>query len=599
MGRSDLNYYNYSPFTFDIVNSFGAVPDMQTTLFEPRQRRPRPSPPAAPVVTGRPPIQPVMPAGVACACGGGCPRCASAGAANATMPIQRKPRIGVPGDRFEREADDLADQVMRMTQPPPFDSASCGQGFARGVEPVDLIQRAAAENNDTTPDSELAMRVASQAGSPLPAGLRAYFAPRFGRNFDDVLIHTGPQADAAASSVQARAFTVGHHVVFADHQYQPATDDGRRLLAHELSHVVQQSGESPLGHGAALPGLQRQAVPAQARRPALMQGTPARGNCRLRFGAFAWAIIPGGGSFGACFRVQIVFFPGRIEVIRGGTGIYSPALGARWVPDTRPIALVQTVASRSGGFGERPAVDQVPGDTDPYYGARWDSSSGAWADEPTMTQGGCPSLPEAVASSGYAGGSRFSRPGSYGAVINDSPMTNVGERKDFQTTAVVMHSAEPLGSLTWSIRHEGTRAVVDSVTCHERPQPNVPFGTPGHDEMLGNFYQSSPHWVVDGFALNSSNLPAGAAAILDDVIRRMAGGRPHTVVVSGAATADESDPPALSRARADSVVSYLTSHGVTPGALRVEAYGATAARQPFGSPGADVANRRVQLTVTE
>ncbi|MDQ1812057.1 DUF4157 domain-containing protein [Massilia sp. CCM 9210] len=337
--------------------------------------------------------------------------------------------------------------------------------------------------------------------------------PRFGRNFDDVLIHTGPQADAAAASVQARAFTVGRHVVFADDQYQPATNDGRRLLAHELSHVVQQGGERPLGHGAAVPGLQRQADPAPATRPGLLRGTPVRGSCSLASGAFAWAIVPGSGSLGACFRVQIVFFPGRIDVLRAGTGFLSPSVGARWVPDARPVALVQTVAALQGGFGQQPAVDATSRNTAPYYGARWDSAGSAWADEPTATQDGCPSLPEAVASSGYSGGSRFSRAGSYGAVINDSPMTNVGERKDFQTTAVVMQSAQPLGSLAWSVMHDGTSAVVGSVTCHDNPQRNVPFGTPGHHEMLDDFYRSSPRSVVDGFASDPASLARHSAAL--------------------------------------------------------------------------------------
>ena len=345
------------------------------------------------------------------------------------------------------------------------------------------------------------------------------------------------------------------------------------------------------------PVLQRQAAPTPATRPPLQQGTPVRDSCNLQSGAFAWAMVPGSGSMGGCFRVQIVFFPGRTEVLRAGTGFFSPSVGARWVPDLRPVALVQTVASIEGTNAERPEVDATPRDTDPYYGARWDSATGAWADEPTATQEGCSSLPEAVASSDHAGGSRYSRTGSYGAVINDSPMTRVGQRKDFQTTAVVMQSAEPLGSLTWSVRHDGTSAVVGAVTCHERPQPNVPFGTPGHDEMLRDYYQASPRSVVDGFAVNSASLPAGAAAVLDGVVRNLAGSARRTVVVSGAATPDETGPRALSQARADSVVSYLTGHGVAPGAITVEAYGATAARQQVGTPGADAANRRVQLTV--
>ena len=71
---------------------------------------------------------------------------------------------------------------------------------------------------------------------------RAYFEPRFGTDFSDVRLHTGPAADRAAQSVCARAFTVGRDIAFASHQYAPSTPQGRRLLAHELTHVVQQRG---------------------------------------------------------------------------------------------------------------------------------------------------------------------------------------------------------------------------------------------------------------------------------------------------------------------------------------------------------------------
>jgi len=77
-------------------------------------------------------------------------------------------------------------------------------------------------------------------------------------------------------------------------------------------------------------------------------------------------------------------------------------------------------------------------------------------------------------------------------VINDGPMVTPRQRKDFQTTAVVMGSDQALGSLTWGIEHDGTRAVIHPVACHEQPQPTVEFGTPGHDDMLRDFYRTHP-----------------------------------------------------------------------------------------------------------
>jgi hypothetical protein len=74
--------------------------------------------------------------------------------------------------------------------------------------------------------------------------VRAFFEPRFGATLDGVRIHTDSRAVASARAVHARAFTVGRDVVFGAGAYAPETARGRRLLAHELTHVLQQSGGS-------------------------------------------------------------------------------------------------------------------------------------------------------------------------------------------------------------------------------------------------------------------------------------------------------------------------------------------------------------------
>ena len=80
------------------------------------------------------------------------------------------------------------------------------------------------------------------AGRPLDAAVRARFEPRFGHDFGAVRIHDDRAADASALAVAARAYTVGPHVVFRTGGYAPDTTAGRRVLAHELAHVVQQRG---------------------------------------------------------------------------------------------------------------------------------------------------------------------------------------------------------------------------------------------------------------------------------------------------------------------------------------------------------------------
>jgi hypothetical protein len=86
--------------------------------------------------------------------------------------------------------------------------------------------------------------VLAQPGDALPAGVRAPMEHRLGHDFASVRVHTGQLADAAARSVAARAFTVGRHVVVARGEWAPGTTSGDQLVAHELTHVVQQSGGS-------------------------------------------------------------------------------------------------------------------------------------------------------------------------------------------------------------------------------------------------------------------------------------------------------------------------------------------------------------------
>src|SRR5262249_8542704 len=78
------------------------------------------------------------------------------------------------------------------------------------------------------------------AGRPLDAELRADMEARFEASFADVRLHLGPAADASAQAVNARAYTVGPDIVFARGEFAPASPAGRRLIAHELAHVIQQ-----------------------------------------------------------------------------------------------------------------------------------------------------------------------------------------------------------------------------------------------------------------------------------------------------------------------------------------------------------------------
>ena len=178
--------------------------------------------------------------------------------------IQRKPSLGAPDDAFEREADSVADTVMRMPDAalapaPSVVQRKCAQCTDEDEGTIRTKRSAGvAEAADTTQAAHLA----SQGGMPLPREARAFFEPRFGHDFSQVRVHADTAAADAARSVQARAYTLGSHIVFGAGEYAPKTQAGRSLLAHELTHVVQQGGGRETRAAAArvsraAPGVQR------------------------------------------------------------------------------------------------------------------------------------------------------------------------------------------------------------------------------------------------------------------------------------------------------------------------------------------------------
>jgi len=178
----------------------------------------------------------------ACPCGGGCPTC-SEDVLGENM--QTKLRVSGPADPFEQEADEVADQVMRMPDPAlprQVNNSVDGSDFSSKEVEQPPIQ-SFANNAPGIVASPFANSLGS--GEPLDTASRAYFEPRFGRNFSGVRIHTDARAAELARSVNARAYALGRDIVFGAGEYAPGSPTGRRLLAHELTHTLQQSPHSP------------------------------------------------------------------------------------------------------------------------------------------------------------------------------------------------------------------------------------------------------------------------------------------------------------------------------------------------------------------
>ena len=152
-------------------------------------------------------------------------------------------RFGKPGDSFEHEADRAADTVIKGGNPSPtFSIATIGSPTPDNTDSLPQ------NNPGTSGYRERATRqissVLSSPGKPLETGTRDYMESRFNRDFGHIRIHTNASASASAHAIGSAAYTSRNHVVFAGGQYQPETQRGRHLLAHELSHTVQQQPSS-------------------------------------------------------------------------------------------------------------------------------------------------------------------------------------------------------------------------------------------------------------------------------------------------------------------------------------------------------------------
>ena len=195
-------------------------------------------------------------------CCGGCAH------GNEEKPVMTKLKVNAPGDKYEQEADRVADRVMKMSEPHSTGNAApdiqkkcdgCEEEIQRQPEEEDEIQRQEEEEEkeeppqlkelpgntqEATPDIQSKIHGLKGGGQPLPENTRAFFEPRFGHDFGGVRVHTDSSAGSVARSVNAKAFTHGSDVVFGQGEYSPGTLSGQKLLAHELTHVVQQGASS-------------------------------------------------------------------------------------------------------------------------------------------------------------------------------------------------------------------------------------------------------------------------------------------------------------------------------------------------------------------
>jgi hypothetical protein len=168
-----------------------------------------------------------------------------AAARDAPLKIQPKLTVNTPGDVHEQEADRVAGQVMRMPEP---SAQSNAQAVISGhaMTPAVRVQTKSTHPGDSGGASAppIVHEVLRSPGQPLDAATRAFMEPRFGQDFGQVRVHTDAKAAESARTIGAQAYTVGENLVFGAGRYAPGSMTGKQLLAHELTHTVQQQGHA-------------------------------------------------------------------------------------------------------------------------------------------------------------------------------------------------------------------------------------------------------------------------------------------------------------------------------------------------------------------
>lgn len=189
------------------------------------------------------------------------------GSGKLSAPIQAKLTVGDADDTYEQEADRVAHDVMTMPDTVQREDVPEEELAMKRIQREDvpeeelamkriqredmpeedeMLQAKAASTPDVTTDTESQIESMRGGGQAMPDTARDFFEPRFGHDFSGVNIHTGPDADALNRSLDARAFATGGDIFFRSGEYNPDSSGGRELLAHELTHVVQQGASAPI-----------------------------------------------------------------------------------------------------------------------------------------------------------------------------------------------------------------------------------------------------------------------------------------------------------------------------------------------------------------
>jgi outer membrane protein OmpA-like peptidoglycan-associated protein len=531
-----------------------------------------------------------------CACG------SSAGAAGTCGEcrgkeggmLQTKLSIGASDDKYEQEADRVADEVISMSpnsvvnSAPPRIQRFTGQttGQAGMVAPASV-------------DSVL-----SSPGSPLEPGLQQDMEQRFGHDFSRVRIHTDAAAARSARDVNANAYTVGYNIVFGGDRFTPGTQAGRRLVAHELTHTLQQNTSYP-GQIIQRDGMgdvhlaearheaeerrQRQREKQKEDERFATVFNPGSEFCTLKKGMMQWQLYPATSADGKAKkqRIQIKFSPNT----------------SYW---NKTITFLQTLRE-NGADGFKTTIDIGTNQSvfRLFYGVNWDEQTKQWVPSKEGGDIGFKSQPNSADDpAAYLFDEPYFFPPPHGRV--------------FESVAVVLETGETLGALTWGVGK--VPAYAEKPKCADEPSADFhatveKFYTPKNPAPGQG--QENYDLILDGFAPNDYTLTGDQKKQLDSIVARVKEiitrhekiinkdpialinflkKLSKCLVVGGFGDSMDTDPMAASDRRTQAVASYFSSKGVPKDALDLRSFGVTWARYEVSTKKAQEGlNRRVQI----
>jgi hypothetical protein len=427
-----------------------------------------------------------------CACGGSSASLSGECEECKRKRLQRQLSIGASNDPLEQEADRVADQVLAGAAVP---------GAAHAPPRIQRLTASPRAEGDIAPAS--VEHVLAGGGRPLERSLERDMAQRFGRDFSRVRVHTGTAAAQSAREVSAHAYTVGNDIVFDSGRFSPATHEGRRLLAHELTHVVQQTqtrttgpgvgsqGQSVARHGGSPPVS---AAPRMVSREGNGQTGPsdaaaeaARAEmrcdigalCRLR--AHAPTVVTSARvlrAFQSCHpTIPLTRLVGGNPCFTPNFGLpqVPPALGPRRAPGVTP-ATGTTPAPSSGGSGLSLPSTTIRFNLGPAA-VTVDLPASVAVRLPIPFQGA-----EGIVISLNASPSEFSlrvsvRAGQHVRIIASVSATTSGEGRaglSIQTTRTVCRAVDPASARS-ALQSAGTRLhdAIQAVQTPPAPDPNA------------------------------------------------------------------------------------------------------------------------------